>query len=81
MIKRQYASMSLVLRSSVHTAIYATKQYIHDARDGTSLSLELRLVVWPCKSSSWSNIICQDVTHLDKLPTADALHQPVRDGA
>ena len=27
-----------------------------------------------------SDIICQEVTHLDKLPTADLLHQPVRDG-
>ena len=27
-----------------------------------------------------SDIICQEVMHLDKLPTADLLHQPVRDG-
>ena len=54
MIKRQYASMSLVVRSSVHTSIYAAKQYTHDARNGISLSLGLRLVVWPCKSPSWS---------------------------
>ena len=38
----------------VRTAIYAAKQYTHEARDGTSLNLELRLVVWSCKSSSWS---------------------------
>ena len=54
MIKRQYASMSLVLESSEHIAVYAAKQYTHEARNGTSLSLGLRLVVWPCKSSSWS---------------------------
>ena len=76
MIKWQYASMSLVLESSEHIAVYAAKQYTHEARDGTSLSLGLRLVVLVMQS----DIICQEVTHLDKLPTADPLHQPVQDG-
>ena len=54
------------------------KQYTHEDRDGTSLSLGLRLVVWPCKSSSWS---CRAIlsAHLDKLPTVYPMHQPVRD--
>ena len=44
MIKWQFASMSLVLKSSMSTAIYVAK-YTHKARDGTFLCLGLRFVV------------------------------------
>ena len=83
MIRQQYASMSLVLGSSVRTAILCHKtvhlwcQGWHLPEPGIeacSMAMQVLQLVMQ------SNIICQEVTHLDKLPTVYPLHQPVWDG-